>query len=146
MTAPLYGVALVVAIIACIIADKVPRWRAIFTMAVLLIFGTVFCALASVITASVPRYVFLCFINTAIWCGNPLALSYTSTVLGLAQPEVRAANLAQLYATEIITVSKPPLAVMGFQVFSGLFAIGAMIYLACFFIYQKWPYKSTQTA
>ncbi|CAN9236886.1 unnamed protein product [Alternaria sp. RS040] len=57
-----------------------------------------------------------------------------------------AANLAQLYATEIITVSKPPLAVMGFQVFSGLFAIGAMIYLACFFIYQKWPYKSTQTA
>lgn len=155
MTAPLYGVALVVAVIACVIADKVPRWRAIFTMAVLLIFGTVFCALASVITASIPRYIFLCFINTAIWCGNPLALSYTSTVLGLAQPEVRAislasingaANLAQLYATEIITVSKPPLAVMGFQVFSGLFAIGALIYLACFFIYQRWPYRSTQTA
>lgn len=154
MTAPLYGVALAVAITLCIIADKVPRYRAIFTAVVLLVCGTLFCALASAITAPVPRYIFLCFINTAIWCGNPLALSYTSTVLGPVQPEVRAislatingaANLAQLYATEIFTVSKPPLAIMGFQAFAGLFALGTCIYLANFFVYQKWPYKPAKS-
>lgn len=66
MTAPLYAVALVVAITMCITADKIPRYRAILTAAVLLFCGTLFCGLATRITAPVARYVFLCFINTAI--------------------------------------------------------------------------------
>lgn len=143
----------VVAITLCIIADKVPKYRPIFTMAVLLIFGVIFCAISTAVTAPIPRYIFLCFINTAIWAGNPLALSYTSTVMGPLHPEVRAislasingmANLAQLYATEIFTVAKPPLAIMGFGIFAGFFAIGAMVYLASFFVYRKWPYKPTK--
>lgn len=155
MTAPLYGVALVIAVTLCVIVDRMPRYRPIFTMMVLLVCGTLFCGLATGITAPIPRYVFLCFINTAIWAGNPLALSYTSTVLGPVQPEVRAislasingmANLAQLYATEIFTISKPPLAIMGFGVFAGLFALGAMIYLVSFFVYERFPYKPAKAA
>lgn len=153
MTAPFYGVALVIAITLCIIADKVPDYRAIFTTAVLLIFGTLFCALASSIFEPVARYVFLCFINTCVWSANPLALSYTSTVLGPVEPEVRAiclaivngsGNLAQLYGTYIFTASKEPKFVMGFAVYAGIFAIGAMIYLSAFFIFRKWPYQAVR--
>lgn len=150
MTAPIYGVALVIAIVLCIIADKVPSFRAIFTAGVLLIFGTVFSALSTTVLQPQARYVFLCFINTAVWSANPLSLSYTSTVLGSVHPEVRAiclaivngfANLAQLYGTYIITASKAPQYRMGFSVYAAIFAVGALIYLASFFIFRRWPYK-----
>ncbi|KAF5578552.1 allantoate permease [Fusarium subglutinans] len=88
MTAPFYGVALVIAVTLCIIADKVPQFRALFTFSVLLIFGCLFSALAAAIHNPKAIYAFLCFINTAVWSANPLSLSYTSTVLGLVQPEV----------------------------------------------------------
>ncbi|KAI7368721.1 MFS general substrate transporter [Hortaea werneckii] len=150
MTAPIYGVALVVAIVLCILADIVPELRAIFTSSVLIVFGTVFAALSTSIFKPTARYVFLCFINTAVWAANPLSLSYTSTVLGPVHPEVRAiclaivngfANLAQLYGTYIFTASEPPEYRMGFAVYSAIFAIGSLIYLASFFIFRKWPFK-----
>ncbi|UPK91958.1 hypothetical protein LCI18_002893 [Fusarium solani-melongenae] len=154
MTAPFYGVALVIAITLCIIADKVPSFRALFTSAVLLIFGSLFSALSAGIYVPTARYVFLCFINTAVWSANPLSLSYTSTVLGPVQPEVRAiclaivngfANLAQLYGTYIFTKSHGPNYVMGFSVYSGIFAIGATIYLSAYFIFKTYPYKAVTT-
>lgn len=151
MTAPLYGVALVIVIPLCIVADKFPRHRALFTAAVLLIFGTLFSALAAGIYQPIGRYVFLCFINTAVWSGNPLSLSYTSTVLAPVHPEVRAiclaiingfANLAQLYGTYIFTASEAPKFVLGFSVYAAIFGVGGGIYLTGFFIFQKWPYKA----
>lgn len=154
MTAPFYGVALVIAVTLCIIADKVPKLRALFTSGVLLIFGCLFCALAAGILNPTARYVFLCFINSAVWSGNPLSLSYTSTVLGPVEPEVRAiclaivngmANLAQLYGTYIFTSSEPPRYLMGFSVYAAIFAIGSAIYLASFFVFRKWPYKPVTT-
>lgn len=150
MTAPIYGVALVVAIVLCVIADKVPDFRALFTAGVLLIFGTLFSALSTAVFQATARYVFLCFINTAVWAANPLSLSYTSTVLGAVHPEVRAiclaivngfANLAQLYGTYIFTASNAPEYRMGFSVYSAIFAVGSLIYLASFFIFRRWPFK-----
>lgn len=152
MTAPIYGVALVIAITLCVIADKFPARRALFTSSVLFVFGALFSALSAGIYAPTARYVFLCFINTAVWSANPLSLSYTSTVLGPVQPEVRAiclaiingaANLAQLYGTYIFTASEAPKYIMGFSVYAAIFAVGAAIYLSSYFVYQKWPYKST---
>lgn len=153
MTAPIYGVALVIAVTLCVIADRFPDYRAWFCVGVLTFFGTVFSALASSIFSPVPRYVFLCMINTAIWAGNPLTLSYTSTILGPVQPEVRAiclatingcANLAQLYGTYILTASRAPEYSMGFIAYSVLFAVGASIYATAFFVYRKYPYKSVE--
>ncbi|KAF5983685.1 allantoate permease [Fusarium bulbicola] len=154
MTASFYGVALVIAVTLCIIADKVPQFRALFTFSVLLIFGCLFSALAAAIHHPKARYAFLCFIKTAVWSANPLSLSYTSTVLGPVQPEVRAiclaiingfTNLAQLYGTYIFTASTPPDYVMGFSVYSAIFAVGATIYLSAFFIFKKWPYVGIVT-
>lgn len=154
MTAPFYGVALVIAVMLSIIADKLPSYRAIFTSAVLLFFGCFFSALSAGITSPAARYVFLCFINTAGWSANALSLSYTSTVLGPVEPEVRAiclaiingmGNLAQLYGTYIFTSSKAPGYVMGFSVYSAIFAIGAVIYICLYFVFRKYPYKSTRT-
>lgn len=151
MTAPFYGVALVIAITLCIVADKVPSYRAIFTSGVLFIFGCLMSALSAGIFAPTARYVFLCFINTAVWSANPLSLSYTSTVLGPVQPEVRAiclaivnglANLAQLYGTYIFTASEPPKYIMGFATYSAIFAVGGIIYLASHFVFRKYPYKA----
>lgn len=152
MTAPFYGVALSIAVPLCIIADKLSSYRAIFVSAVLLFFGCLFSALSAGITSPTPRYVFLCFINTAGWSANALALSYISTVLGLVEPEVRAicvaiingmGNLAQLYGTYIFTSSKAPAYVMGFSVYSAIFAVGAVIYICSYFVFRKYPYKST---
>lgn len=154
MTAPFYGVALVVAVTLCIIADKLPSYRAIFTSAVLLFFGCLFSALSAAITSPSARYVFLCFINAAVWSANPLSLSYTSIVLGPVEPEVRAiclaivngmGNLAQLYGTYIFTSSTAPRYVKGFTVYSAVFAVGAAIYFCLYFIFHKYPYKSVNT-
>ncbi|KAF9871058.1 hypothetical protein CkaCkLH20_11475 [Colletotrichum karsti] len=151
MTAPIYGVALVIAIALCIVADKLPDYRAIFSSVVLFVFGTLFCALAAGIFTPVAKYMFLCFINTAVWAGNSLSLSYTSTVLGVVEPEVRAislavvngfANLAQVYGTYIFTVSKPPQYVFGFAIYSAIFAVGGIIYLGSFFALRRWPYQA----
>lgn len=152
MTAPFYGVALVIAITLCIIADKLPSHRPILTSAVLLFFGCFFSALSAGVTSPTARYIFLCFINTAGWSANALSLSYFSTVLGPVEPEVRAiclaiingmGNLAQLYGTYIFTSSKAPRYVMGFSVYSAIFAIRAAIYICSYFIFRKYPYKST---
>lgn len=151
MTAPIYGTAFVIAVTLCTLADRFSTYRAFFVCFVLSCFGVLFCALAAGIYAATARYVFLCFINTAVWAGNPLSLSYSSTVLGPVEPEIRAiclaimngmANLAQLYGTYIFTVSKAPKYVLGFSVYAGLFAIGTGIYLASYFIFNKYPYKA----
>lgn len=152
MTAPIYGVALVIAVTLCIVADKFPSLRAIFTCATLIFFGTLFSALSAGIYAPAARYAFLCFINSAVWSANPLSLSYTSTVLGPVEPEVRAiclaiinggAHLAQLYVTYIFTHSEPPKYIMGFSVYAAIFAVGGGIYLSSLFVYRRWPYKPT---
>ncbi|OJJ08815.1 hypothetical protein ASPVEDRAFT_145300 [Aspergillus versicolor CBS 583.65] len=155
MTAPLYGVALAIAIPMCILADRYPGYRGFYASFVLFAFGTLMCALATAIRGPTGRYILLCFINAAVWSGNPLTLTFTSSVLGPVQPEVRAislavingcANLAQLYGTYIFTVAEAPDYVMGFAVYSAIFAVGGMIYLAGYFVFRKWPYKAMEVA
>jgi MFS family permease len=150
MTAPLFVVALAIALPTCYFADTVPNKRA-YLVAIVLLFGTLFCALSAGITALVPRYVFLCFINSAIWTANPLALSYASTCLGSVDPETRAVslaiingagNLAQLYGSALFPASSGPLYILGFSVYAGCMFLGAFLYLGSLFLFRKFPFKS----
>lgn len=93
MTAPLFVVAFAIAVPTCIFADRIPAYRPVIAC-VVMVLGSVFCALSAGIYAYVPRYVFLCFINSAIWTANPLALSFASTSLAPVDSEVRAISLA----------------------------------------------------
>lgn len=77
MTAPLFVVALVIAIPTCILADHMSTRQGYlanrsFFVSVVLLTGAVFCALAAGIHAYVPRYVFLCFINSVSLTSPPL--------------------------------------------------------------------------
>jgi hypothetical protein len=81
MTAPLYVVVLPVSITLCIIADRTPNWRPLYLTAVLCT-GGLFSALIAGILNYTARYVFLCFVNIAMWSANPLALSFASTTFG----------------------------------------------------------------
>lgn len=81
MTAPLYVVVLPVSITLCIIADRTPSWRPLYLCAVLCT-GGLFSALIAGILNYTARYVFLCFVNIAMWSANPLALSFASTTFG----------------------------------------------------------------
>lgn len=155
MTAPFYAVALAVAVPMCILSDKTPKYTAFYAASVLLVFGTLMCALSAGIHAHKARYVFLCFINTSVWAGNSLTLTYISSVLGPVHPEVRAisfaivngcANLAQLYGTYIFTVSKAPNHVLGFSAYAAILATGGLIFIISFFLFRRWPYQPTEIA
>ncbi|KAL4876778.1 major facilitator superfamily domain-containing protein [Aspergillus karnatakaensis] len=134
MTAPLYSIALAIAIPLYIIADRYPQYQGFYASSVLLVFGTIMSAVASRIHAPTARYVLLCFINTAVWSHIHERAISLAVINGCA-------NLAQLYGTDIFTVSEAPEYVMGFAAYSAVFAVGAMIYLAGHFVYRKWPYK-----
>ena len=151
MTAPLYCVAVAIAVPVCILADRIPSYRGCLA-GVVLTCGAIFCALGAGIQAYVPRYVFLCFINSAIWTANPLALSFASVSLGPVNPETRAislaiingcGNLAQLYGTALFPGSDAPKYLKGFGVYSGLMFVGAMLYLSAFFLFRKFPFKTS---
>ena len=155
MTAPLFVVALVIAIPTCILADRMSKRNGYFAnraffVTVVLGTGGIFCALAAGIHAYVPRYVFLCFINSTIWTANPLALSFASTCLRSVDPEQRAVslaiingsgNLAQLYGSALFPGTDAPVYLKGFGVYAGLLIIGASMYSAAYFAFQKWPFK-----
>lgn len=155
MTAPLFVVALVIAIPTCIFADKATKWRGYFAnraffITIVLGLGAIFCALAAGITAYMPRYVFLCFINSALWTANPLALSFSSTCLKGVDPETRAismaiingsGNLAQLYGSALFPSSDAPIYLKGFAVYAGCMFIGTGLYSLAFFAFKRWPFK-----
>jgi MFS family permease len=150
MTAPLFVVALVIALPVCYFADRMVNRRA-FLAAVVLSVGAIFCAVSAGVTAYVPRYVFLCFINSAIWTANPLALSYASTCLGPVDPETRAValaiingagNLAQLYGSALFPSKDAPMYVLGFSVYAGCMFVGAMLYIASYFLFKRFPFKA----
>ena len=117
-----------------------------------MVFGAIFCALATGIQAYIPRYVFLCFINSAIWTANPLALSLSSVSMGPVDLESRAislaiingwGNLAQIYGAAIFPTTDAPKYLKGFGVYSGLLFLGGMMYLSAFFLFRKYPFKSS---
>jgi len=149
MTAPLYVVAFAIAVPTCIFADRIPHYRAVLDC-IVLILGAVFCALSAGIHAYIPRYVFLCFINSAIWTANPLALSFASSSLGSANAEVRAlslafingmGNLAQIYGAYLFPSTDAPLYLIGFGTYAGILFLGACLYLSMFFLFRKFPFK-----
>ena len=99
--------------------------------------GMVFFALTAGIRNYTARYVCLCFINMTLWTGNALALSFATTALASVTRDVRAimlawmtsvAALAQLYGTALFPVEDSPGYVVGFSVFAGTFAVGAVCY------------------
>ncbi|KAF2812537.1 pantothenate transporter liz1 [Mytilinidion resinicola] len=150
MTVPLYVVAFAIAVPTCIIADRVPSYRPIMAGGVLIL-GSVFCALSAGIYAYVPLYVFLCFINSAIWTANPLALSYASVSMGPLEPETRAislaiingmGNLAQIYGSYLFPGADAPKYLKGFVAYAGLLFFGAAVYLAAFFLFRRSPFKT----
>ena len=155
MTAPLFVVALAIAIPTCILADKMASRRGYFAnrafvATVVMTMGAIFCALAAGIHAYIPRYVFLCFINSAIWTANPIALSYASTCLRSVDPETRAVslaiingsgNLAQLYGSALFPATDAPVYLKGFAVYAGCMFLGAGLYSATYFVFQRWPFQ-----
>lgn len=150
MTAPLYVVALAIAVPTSILADKFSTKRSLFVSTIMAI-GTVFCALATGIRAYIPRYVFLCFINSAIWTGSPIALSYATSSLGPVDTETRAislgiingmSQLAQVYGSALFPSSDAPEYLKGFGTYTGLFAVGATIACLGHFLLKKYPYKA----
>lgn len=152
MTAPLFLVALVVAIPTCWSADKYSTKRVYFIV-VLLAVGVLFCSLAAGILKNVPRYVFLCVINSAVYTASPLALSYSSTCLSPVEPEKRAvalaiingmANLAQLYGSALFPSTDAPRYLTGFTVFAASMFAGIGFYLSGQYLYKKYPFRPIQ--
>ncbi|KAF2634707.1 hypothetical protein P280DRAFT_538295, partial [Massarina eburnea CBS 473.64] len=103
------------------------------------------------IYAYIPRYVFLCFINSAIWTANPLALSYASTSMGSMHPETRAislaivngiGNLAQIYGSYLFPAEDAPQYLKGFGTYAGLLIFGAAVYALAWLLFRRWPLKS----
>ncbi|KAK5045778.1 hypothetical protein LTR84_008871 [Exophiala bonariae] len=150
MTAPLYVVALAIAIPTSILADKFSTKRSLFVATIMLI-GSVFCGLATGIRAYIPRYVFLCFINSAIWTGSPIALSYATSQLGPVDTETRAislgivnglSQLAQVYGSALFPSRDAPDYLVGFGTYTGLFAVGSIIAFAGHFLLRKYPYRA----
>ncbi|KAJ4304745.1 hypothetical protein N0V90_000272 [Kalmusia sp. IMI 367209] len=149
MTVPLYIVAFAIAVPTCILADRITSYRPILITAALIL-GAVFCALTAGIYAYIPRYVFLCFINSAIWTANPLALSFASVSLGPLHPETRAiclamingmGNLAQIYGSYLFPSEDAPKYLVGFGTYAGLLTFGAGIYGTAWLLFRKWPFR-----
>ena len=151
MTVPLYVVVLPVAITLTVCADMTPSYRSVY-LACVLAFGAIFFALTAGILDYVSRYVFLCFINIAIWSANPLALSFASVTLGPVEPEVRAialatmngfGNLAQVNGSYLFPDADAPRYLKGFATYAGILTFGAGLYLTAHFVFRRWPLKAT---
>lgn len=149
MTAPLYIVSLPIAVPICYIADRNPHVRGKLLVADLII-GMVFFALTAGIRNYVARYVFLCFINMTLWTGNALALSFATTALASAPRDVRAIMLAcmngvgllaQLYGSALFPAHDSPEYVVGFSVFAGTLAVGAVCYGVADVLFKRYPCK-----
>ena len=150
MTVPLYVIAFAIAVPTCILADRLPSYRPVMATLVLIL-GSLFCALSAGIYAYIPRYVFLCFINSAIWTANPLALSYASVSMGPLHPETRAislavingiGNLAQIYGSYLFPSEDAPKYLKGFGTYAGLLVFGAGVYTCAFVLLRRSPFKS----
>jgi hypothetical protein len=150
MTVPLYVVAFAIAVPTCVLADRMPSRRPVMATVVLLL-GALFCALSAGIYAYIPRYVFLCFINSAIWTANPLALSYASVSMGPLHPETRAislavingmGNLAQIYGSYLFPDKDAPKYLTGFGTYAGLLAFGAAVYTGAWVLFRRSPFVS----
>ncbi|KUJ24007.1 MFS general substrate transporter [Mollisia scopiformis] len=154
MTAPLYLVALVIAIPASWYADRNPHLRGYLLNFTLILLGGLFSELTAGILDFKARYIFLCLINSAIWTGNCLGLSFTSTALGGCDTEVRAialplingcGGLAQLYGSALFPAEEAPRYLIGFSVFAACFVVGGMIYLAAVFLFKNFPFVRSST-
>ena len=150
MTVPLYVVAFAIAVPTCIVADRIPERRPLLA-AIVLVLGALFCALTAGIYAYIPRYIFLCFINSAIWTANPLALSYASVSMGPLHPETRAislavvngmGNLAQIYGSYLFPSEDAPKYLTGFGTYAGLLIFGAGVYCAAYVLFRRSPFKA----
>jgi hypothetical protein len=150
MTAPIYVVALIVSIPVCWYADRIPQYRGLVNAGVIG-FGFVFCAIGTGVLAYTPRYVFLCFINTSIWAGSPIAISFATSSMANINPEVRAislgllislAQLAPVYASNLYPASDAPSYLTGFATYTALFGFAALLSGAGHFLLKKFPYKA----
>ncbi|KAL2834162.1 major facilitator superfamily domain-containing protein [Aspergillus pseudoustus] len=151
MTAPIYVVALIIGLPLCWYADRVPHWRASIIGAIMA-FGCLFCGLGTGIHNYTARYIFLCFINAAIWGGSPICVSYATSSMSGILPEGRAfavgfivamSQLAQLYASNLFPATDAPAYLVGFGTYTALFGFGAVISLLSQFLLQRFPYKSS---
>ena len=152
MTVPLYIVAFTIEVPVCIFADRTPSYRPIMAT-VVLILGSLFCSLSAGIYAYAPRYVFLCFINSAIWTANPLALSYASVSFGPLHSETRAislavvngmGNLAQVYGSYLFPDKDATKYLVGFGTYAGLLLFGGAVYSSAFELFRRSPFKARE--
>ncbi|KAF2194917.1 putative vitamin H transporter [Zopfia rhizophila CBS 207.26] len=149
MTVSLYVVAFAITFPTCILADRLHTYRPIMA-AIVLALGSLFCTLSAGIYAYVLCYVFLCFINSAIWTANPLALSYASVPMGPLHQEARAIslalingmrNLAPIYGSYLFQDRNAPKLLVGLGTYAGLLIFGAAVYTAVFVLFRR-PFKA----
>lgn len=149
MTAPIWAVAFVIAIPTAWLADKFPRWRGPM-LALDLMMGGIFCAVATAVRNYTVRYVCLCFTNTAIWAGACIAVPFAAETVKGAAPAVRSvsmalltaiANAAVIYGSALFPREDGPAYLKGFAVTTALFFFGALIALSGTFLLRKFPYK-----
>ncbi|KXG47678.1 Major facilitator superfamily domain, general substrate transporter [Penicillium griseofulvum] len=147
MTAPLYIASLAAAIPICWFADRNPHGRGRLLVGSMIV-GMVFFAFTAGIRNSTARYLFLCFINMALWTGSALALSFTTTALASVTRDVRAimlawmsgvSALAQLYGSALFPAEDSPAYVVGFSVFAATFAVGAVCFGIADVLFKRYP-------
>lgn len=133
----------------CVLADRFPRYRPVFTFVCLAIAG-IFSIVSALVHAYVPRYVFLCIITCGVYIAAPLALSFAADTLGSADTETRAVALAlinaagsvgQFYGTSIFPSTESPIYLKGFVTLAALLPVGAFFFLAGFFLFKRFPIK-----
>lgn len=151
MTAPLYLVALFVALPVCWYVDRHPERRGIFASGTML-FGCLFSALTAGVHAYAPRYVFLCLMNSAMWTSNALGLSFAAASLAGVDMEVRAISLAimnacggtaQLYGSALFPAEQGPAYLVGFSTIAATLAFGSACYMSAHFLFRRSPFTKS---
>ncbi|KAF4466485.1 allantoate permease [Fusarium albosuccineum] len=138
MTVPIFGVAFVITVITGYLADKKNEWRGVILcawMTVAMLCAIITC----VVYDFKARYALLVIMAAALWASNGLSLSYASATFGSMPNETRAislafvnamGNLAQIYGAYLFPSEDKPKYLKGFGVISGLCFTGAVSYIA----------------
>ncbi|KAI1495998.1 major facilitator superfamily domain-containing protein [Biscogniauxia marginata] len=147
MTIPIYLAAFICTAITGYLMDKHQKWRGVVLggwMSVAMICAIITC----VVYDFKARYALLVIMASGLWSSNGLSLAYASSTFGSMPNEVRAialafvnamGNLAQIYGAYLFPSSDEPKYLMGFGVISGLCLTGVISYLSLHVLLKRRP-------
>ncbi|TLS31029.1 hypothetical protein PpBr36_03874 [Pyricularia pennisetigena] len=147
MTIPIFGAAFVATATTGFFADRNSQWRGLILggwMGVAMVCAVVVC----VVYDFRARYAMLVVMASGLWASNGLALSYASVSFVTMPDEVRGVslalvnamgNLAQIYGAYLFPSSDKPKYIMGFSVISVMCFTGVVAYVSLFFLMKRYP-------